>query len=76
MASCTRRLDVEGISLASVAALLLKSVGSGGVTTVELANLLGLDNKRSGKILAVRLFSLSLIRPRLLCLSWLLFSAR
>lgn len=49
-------LELEGVSLASLASLLLRAAGSEGVTTVELSHLLGLDTKRSGRILAVSSF--------------------
>ncbi|KAL8448312.1 hypothetical protein Emed_003842 [Eimeria media] len=44
-------LEAEGTSLAALASLLLKAAGPEGVTTILFARLLGLDNKRSGKIL-------------------------
>lgn len=52
---CVYSVDLEGVSLASLASLLLVAAGSEGLTTVGLSRLLGLDIKRSGKALAVRL---------------------
>ncbi|OEH73726.1 hypothetical protein cyc_00686 [Cyclospora cayetanensis] len=45
-------VELEGTSLGCLSAFLLKAAGSQGLTTVALSRLLGLDIKRSGKILA------------------------
>ncbi|KAL8433062.1 hypothetical protein Efla_006261 [Eimeria flavescens] len=44
-------LEAEGIPLSALASLLLKAAGAEGLTTVQFSQLLGLDSKRSGKIL-------------------------
>ncbi|KAL8433912.1 hypothetical protein ACSSS7_003517 [Eimeria intestinalis] len=56
-------LEAEGTSLAALASLLLKAAGPAGVTTILFARLLGLDNKRSGKILTVSLTRLAAAAP-------------